>query len=308
MERRTPNRQGDRRMTWSEDLLQRDRPELGSSADLAIDTERYEAPSTSESLTHSFMSLLENVAQAGEKGGMAAMDNKKYLRTRYQLALQVSKATALGRQLAYILIDANYNHVMKSNYHFKGDYAYMNAYDTAIKTLRNLSSHLVDDQVDIAIIGALGRLIDFITAQQAKGIQWSITKLRILQRFDLYCHTLDLERLTRASDNEEDQAYATAGLSTDTPWKPGQAKVNHSAWQQRGGTDNRTPTTKKPRPDEIQEVPPSEQCRYHLALWAKNKQTNRRCTHRFEGCTAFGKLPETAQQAFLQSGTLPGKQ
>lgn len=241
---------------------------------------------------------------------MAATDNKKYNKARYRNAV----SQILGRQLTYILVDVNYNHGIRKDYTFKGDYAYLNAYDTAIEGLRDMLNSLLDQKVDPDTIMAFNQLITFVIAQHNQGKPWTTTKLRILQRFDLYCATLDLACLTKASDTEEDRAFAIAGPSMDTKpppsnrWKPGQGKLNHTAWQQQSRSGMPPPQPKKARQEAPEDIPRHEWCKYHVALWTKKGIiTQKKCGHRFEGCTAFTLLEESVQQAFLQSGTLPGK-
>lgn len=307
-ERRNTNQ-----VTWSDDLQQQDRPNrsAGSSSAMAIDIDQYQVPNRNQGFQDSVLSILDDLASS--KGGPAAGDHKRYLKTRYQRALQDLSPLSLSRQLAHLLLEVNYNAIMPMDYHFKTPYDYMNSYRGTITSLQRLQNTLIRQMADMQVSAAVGQVLSFTMAQQNRGTPWSVTKLRLLQRFDLYCHDLDLTHLTRASDSEEDRAFEIAGPTTVTGvashTQPTTTnKTTRTAWQQqqRQGLDKQAPPTKKPH---LEELPPSEQCKYHLALWAKTNQTNKKCTHTFADCTAFQKLSPAAQQAFLQSSTLPpGKQ
>ena len=302
--RRTTNQ-----VTWAEDLQQHDRPnrDPGSSSAMAIDLEQYQAPNPTHGYHDALLSALEDLSSG--KSGAAACDQKKYLKTRYQPALQDLSPASLSRQLAHLLIEVNFNALMPVDYHFKGPHSYMNSYSDTITTFQRLQNTLTYQKVDVMIPAALAQVITFTTAQQNRGTPWAVTKLRLLQRFDLYCHDLDLNHLTRASENEEDRAFEVAGPSSasgatsQNQLKTTKTKANRMAWQQqRQGLDKQAPPIKKPR---IEELPPDQQCKYHLELWAKTNQTDKKCTHTIDDCTAFKKFMPAARQAYLESGIWP---
>lgn len=116
---------------------------------MAIDLEQYQAPNPTHGYHDALLSALEDLSSG--KSGAAACDQKKYLKTRYQPALQDLSPASLSRQLAHLLIEVNFNALMPVDYHFKGPHSYMNSYSDTITTFQRLQNTLTYQKVDVMI-------------------------------------------------------------------------------------------------------------------------------------------------------------